>query len=41
MRILQGDTKPRAEQEHLYVHNNLIPQYNQLPFSTQKEEKLV
>lgn len=41
MRILQGDTKPRAEQEHWYVLNNLVPQYNQSPFSTKKEEKLV
>lgn len=40
MRILQGDTKPKAEQKHFYQLNTLVPEYSN-PFAPKVEEKLV
>lgn len=41
MRILQGETKPRAEQKHLYQLNTVIPDYNTSIFSSKKETKYI
>lgn len=41
MKIIQGDTKPRAEQAHPYQLSSIIPEYNSTAFSSKKEIKYI
>lgn len=41
MRIIQGDTKPKAEQKHLYVLSSIIPDYTASILSQKKEVKYI
>lgn len=41
MRVIQGDTKPKAEQKHLYQLSNIIPDYTTSIFSQKKEVKYI
>lgn len=39
MKIIQGDTKPKAEEKHLYQLTTIIPDYNTSIFSSKKKIK--